>query len=292
MNRRGVLLFLLFLSAILYLSLYPVRPGYPPMATELRWAPLFNRGQWIDFILNVAIYIPLGAAAFVALRAKAPAILGATLLCGLISLAVEYAQLSIPWRHGNLRDLAANTLGALVGALLAFTGRRVRVRPSVALFVILWVAWQGLLLLRREWTVIDVSHELVGLLVLAMVFTRRVSRLAGPLLLVWLAVEELRPFQFQGPPGAFSWVPFEGWFLGSPESLFGTLAGKLFLYTAVIWVLHRSGARMFWAFLAPATILGVGEYAQRYLPGRTPEITDLALLAAGGALLLLTDSDD
>src|SRR4029078_11467258 len=72
-NRRGVLLFLLFLSAILYLSLYPVRPGYPPMPTELRWAPLFDRGQWIHFILNVAIYIPLGAAAFFALRAKAPA---------------------------------------------------------------------------------------------------------------------------------------------------------------------------------------------------------------------------
>jgi VanZ family protein len=48
---------------------------------------------------------------------------------------------------------------------------------------------------------------------------------------------------------------------------------------------------MLWAFLAPATILAAGEYAQRYLPGRTAEITDLVLLAAGAILLHLTAAD-
>ena len=36
----------------------------------------------------------------------------------------------------------------------------------------------------------------------------------------------------------------------------------------------------------PAFILAAGESAQRYLPGRTPESTDLALLAAGAFLLV------
>jgi VanZ family protein len=58
-----------------------------------------------------------------------------------------------------------------------------------------------------------------------------------------------------------------------------------------VWVMRRTGAPMLWAFLAPAAILAVGEFAQRYLPGRTPEITDLVLLAAGAIVLRLTAAD-
>jgi VanZ family protein len=283
------LLFLVYLCAILYLSLYPAHPGLPPMESKLMWRPILGRRELLDLILNVLFYIPLGAAACVALGQGVPAILGATLLCSLISFGVEYAQLSIPSRDADLRDLAANSFGALCGAVLAFVARYLPVLPaSRAVFSILWIAWQGFMLLRRPWSVIDLSHELLGLLVLAMVFSRSVSRLSAPLLLAWLAVEELRPFRFHGPPGAFSWIPFAGWFSGSPESYYGTLGFKVFLYTAVIWVMRRSGAPMLVALLAPATILAVGEYAQRFVPGRTPEITDLVLLAAGGALLHLT----
>jgi VanZ family protein len=298
-NRRAALLFLLYLFAILYVSLYPAHPDLPPMRTELEWGPIFNRGQWIDVILNVLFYVPLGAAACIALRSGFRALFGATLICSLISLSVEYAQLSIPSRDADLRDFAANSLGALLGAGLAFVATREIVAPrlralspSRALFLALWIGWQGLLLLRTPWSVAAASHELIGLLVLAMVFAGKVPRAAAPLLLVWLAVEELRPFHFQGPLGPFSWIPFEGWFAGSPESYYGTIAAKFFLYTAVIWVMRRSGARMLWAFLAPALILAAGEWAQRYQPGRTPEVTDLVLLAAGGALLHLTGSDD
>lgn len=291
-NRRAALLFLLYLCAILYISLYPVRPDLPPQASSLQWTPLLSRGEWIDLILNVAFYAPLGAAAFMAMRAGVPAIFGATFLCTFISLAVEYAQLSIPSRDASLSDLAANGFGALLGACLAFAARRFRaIPPSQTLFCGLWIGWQGLMLLNRTWSVADLSHELLGLLVLAMVLGRRVSRLAAPLLLVWLAVEELRPFHFRNPPLPFSWIPFEGWVNGPPESYYGVIAAKVFLYTAIVWVMRRTGAPMLWAFLAPAAILAVGEYAQRYLPGRTPEITDLVLLTAGAILLHLTAAD-
>jgi len=34
-----------------------------------------------------------------------------------------------------------------------------------------------------------------------------------------------------------------------------------------------------------AAIIAIGEWCQRYMPGRTPELTDLVLLAAGAFLL-------
>jgi VanZ family protein len=297
LNRRVALLFLLYLCAVVYLTLYPIQPESPPVASRLAWSPMTGHYQAVDTILNLAFYIPLGAAAFVALRGGGAGLAAATVVCALISLTLEWAQLSIPSRDGNLRDLAANSLGAFLGAAMALVAsappvaRRLNaLPPSAPLFIVMWLAWHAFLLLRRSGS-IDAVHELLALLVLVMVFGRTVSRLAAPLLLVWLAVEELRPFQFRSFAGPFSWIPFEGWFRGSPESYFGIITAKLYLYTAVIWVMRRSGASMLWAFLAPAAILAAGEYAQRYLPGRTPEITDLVLLAAGGTLLHLTASD-
>jgi hypothetical protein len=104
-----------------------------------------------------------------------------------------------------------------------------------------------------------------------------------------LIADELRPFQFQGPPQQFWWLPFESWFQGAPESYYGIFFGKLFLYTAILWVERRAGIRWTWALAVPGAILFGGELAQRYLPGRTPEATDLVLLAAGAFLLHLAD---
>jgi hypothetical protein len=126
-------------------------------------------------------------------------------------------------------------------------------------------------------------------LVLALGVFPREIRAASPLLLVWLVFEELRPFQFRSPPQPFSWLPFESWFVGALDSYYGILFGKLFLYTAIIWVERRSGIRWVLALFTPAAILAAGESAQRYLPGRTPELTDLVLLAAGAVLLYLVE---
>jgi VanZ family protein len=47
--------------------------------------------------------------------------------------------------------------------------------------------------------------------------------------------------------------------------------------------------RWAWALVAPGVLLFMGELAQCYLPGRTPEITDLVMLVAGAVLLYLTE---
>ena len=73
--------------------------------------------------------------------------------------------------------------------------------------------------------------------------------------------------------------------MGAADSYYGILFGKLFLYTAILCVERKSGMRWIWALAAPGAILFAGELAQCYLPGRTPESTDVFLLAAGAVLL-------
>ncbi|MGH9645431.1 MAG: VanZ family protein [Bryobacteraceae bacterium] len=296
MNRRVALFLLLYLAAILYLSFYPWRFVPHPGVRALIWVPLVSRRAILDAFLNVVFYMPLGAAAFVLLRRGAVAFIAALAFGTLVSFAVELAQLSIPSRFGNLTDLACNSAGTLlgIGVVIVATSPPVASRlrilrsPSVLLLG-LWVVWQALLFLPRYGPAIDISHVIVGLAVLALVLARWKIRVATPLLLIWLAVEELRPFQFRSPPQPFWWLPFESWFVGAADSYYGSFFGKLFLYTAILWVERRSGMRWIWALAAPGAILAAGEFAKTYLPGRTPEITDLCLLAAGAVLLRVAE---
>jgi VanZ family protein len=298
-NRRAALFLLLYVAAILYLSLYPWRFIPHPGFWTLVWVPLVTRRTLLDAFLNVVFYMPLGAAAFASLRRGAVAFIVATAFGTLISFTVEFTQLSIPGRFGNLTDLVCNTAGTLLGiaACMMATSPPVASRLRAlyspgALLVGLWAVWQVFLFLPRYGPTIDASHLIVGLVVLWLGVPRRRVPLAVPLLLMWLAFEELRPFRFQGPPQPFWWLPFESWFVGAPESYYGTFFGKLFLYTAILWAERKAGMRWIWALAAPAAILAAGEFAQRYLPGRTPELTDLVLLAAGAVLLNLAEPSD
>jgi VanZ family protein len=290
------LFLLLYLAAILYLSLYPWRfvPNSGPRS--LNWVPLDTRRTILDAFLNVAFYMPLGAAAFVLLRRTAGAFVAALAFGTFVSFAVEWTQLSIPTRSGNLTDLASNSVGTLLGIVIAWVANSPPVASRLRLFnspcvllVGLWALWQAFTFVPRYGPAIDISHEIVGLLILTLLAVRRQFRAAAALLLIWLALDELRPFRFQNPPQRFLWLPFESWFVGALESYYGTFFGKLFFYTAILWAERRSGMRWIWALVAPGAILFAGELAQRYLPGRTPEITDLVLLAAGAVLLKVAE---
>ena len=119
MNRRAGL-FLTYLAAILYLSLYPWRFVPNPGPKTLSWVPLVTRRTILDAVLNLVFYVPLGAAAFLSLRRRRGfAFLSAMAFGTFVSLAVEWAQLSIPTRFGNLTDLTCNSLGTLLGIVVA-----------------------------------------------------------------------------------------------------------------------------------------------------------------------------
>jgi VanZ family protein len=298
-NRRAALFLLLYAAAILYLSLYPWQFVPHPGFRALTWVPLVTRRTILDAGLNLVFYIPLGAAAFLSLRRGAFAFVAAVAFGTLVSFTVEWTQLSIPTRFGNLTDLFCNSVGTLLGAALAFVatsppvGLRLRALYSPGVLLLgLWAVWQAFTFLPRYQSTFDIKHEIVGLLVLALLAARRQFRVAAVLLLIWLALDELRPFHFHGSAQQFWWLPFESWFVGAAESYYGIIFGKLFLYTAILWVERNTGMRWIWALAAPGAILLAGELAQRYLPGRTPEITDLALLAAGAVLLHLAEPAD
>jgi len=295
-NRRAALFLLLYLAAILYLSLYPWRFVPHPGLRTLIWVPLDTRRTVLDAFLNVVFYMPLGAAAFVLFRRGKGAVIAALAFGTLVSLAVELAQLSIPTRSGNLTDLATNSVGTLLGIAIVIVATspavasRLRVLHSPSVLLLgLWAVWQAFLFLPRYGPAIDLSHVIVGLVVLALGIFRWQNRAVVPLLMIWLVFEELRPFHFHSPPQPFWWLPFQSWFVGAPDSYYGTFFGKLFFYTAILWLERRSGMRWIWAFVAPGAILLAGELAQCYLPGRTPEITDLFLLSAGAVLLYLIE---
>lgn len=109
----------------------------------------------------------------------------------------------------------------------------------------------------------------------------RFQRALRWLLTGWLIVEELRPFQFSTTPGPFGWAPFHSWYDGSGYPVY---FAKLYLYAAAIWAWRRDERPWWIAAGAPMAILAAGEWVQRYIPGRTPESTDV-VLALGGAIL-------
>jgi glycopeptide antibiotics resistance protein len=257
----------------------------------------------LDGVLNVVFYIPLGAAAFLALQRGAIAFTAAVVFGTLVSFSVEWVQLSIPTRFGNLTDLFCNSVGTLVGVTGAMIASSRSVAPRLRalhapgiLLVGLWTLWQAsALLLHRSWSITDAGHEMVGLLLLVVLAARRrfpAKRflLISMALWIWLVAEGLRPMNFEGPAQPFGWLPFESWFVGAPEAYYGTFFMKLFFYTAILWVERKAGMGWIRALLAPGAILFATELAQRYLPGRTPEITDVVLLGAGAMLLQLADS--
>jgi len=75
---------------------------------------------YIDFLGNIAIFIPLGIGiAGMFAKRGLRAVVAATLLLGFMtSFALEVGQLFVPSRSPDIDDLIFNSLGSLLGGLL------------------------------------------------------------------------------------------------------------------------------------------------------------------------------
>lgn len=113
------------LVLVLFIVLWPSRPaGAGQSALEQWFVGLHARGvpTWIgfglvEFAANVLMFVPLGVLG-VAARPAFGAV-GVIGCCAALSAAVELGQLLfIPGRTGDYRDVLANTLGAVLGALI------------------------------------------------------------------------------------------------------------------------------------------------------------------------------
>jgi VanZ family protein len=117
-------------------------------------------------------------------------------------------------------------------------------------------------------------------------------RLSAASLAVLLAasfvIDGLAPFAFSSVPSPFGWVPFRGTLeSGSPLGAIATWFEKAFVYVALSWLLLRAGAAAGTSItMVGVIVLGV-EQLQRYVPGRTPEITDPLVALLVSTLFLL-----
>jgi hypothetical protein len=156
-----------------------------------------------------------------------------------------------------------------------------------------WIAFAvlpaQLCLLNHTLSYATMSGAVLGFIASAR-FKGRTVDVVGWALPAWLVIEEFRPFALREPV-AFALAPFSTWYESGSGAFYSVLFGKLFLYTATVWCLEKRGLRWWKAAGIPALILAVGEIAQRWIAGRTPESTDVVLVAAGAILLKLAGNE-
>ena len=88
---------------------------------RIEWIPLTRNVRLRDVVLNVLFYVPLGYF-FVTARWVPPAtrrILLAALFGFVLSVVTETTQVFSHGRFPGMTDVATNTTGALIGAMLA-----------------------------------------------------------------------------------------------------------------------------------------------------------------------------
>jgi VanZ family protein len=108
--------------------------------------------------------------------------------------------------------------------------------------------------------------------------------LAGATLVAVFAIQELTPGR-ETTSNSFNWVPFVGQMYGFTGILDIVAAPALFLAVAAIANLvtpwHRRGPIIWFGGFAAVALAFAFEFAQQFIPGRTPDITDVALYSVG-----------
>jgi VanZ family protein len=168
------------------------------------------------------------------------------------------------------------------GRLLTAAGFR-HVQPSLAALLVLLPAQILIVTLQPE------PAGIAGAAIAVVVFCYcgaldGVGRPLGWAFLGLLLLRGLAPFHLLAQPQSITWMPFGGFLAMNWQPGIQILIGKTFYYGTAIWLLRAGGMRMRNATALAALVLAAIEIAQRYLPGRTPEITDpiMAILAGLG----------
>jgi VanZ family protein len=146
-----------------------------------------------------------------------------------------------------------------------------------------------LFLLGRNFT----PSELAGAVIACALWTswpadgRRSALILSSLMVAALILQGLSPYRFSSTPHHFSWIPFAGFIETGPDWGAVMFLKKTFWYGTTIWVLQETGAGYLRPAISIGLLLAAIEWIQRYLPGRTPEISDPVLAVLLGILLYL-----
>ena len=169
------------------------------------------------------------------------------------------------------RSVSGGHLSRLLAGLASFvvlTGKFVVISQSPGLAVVVGILGGGLL-----WLVIDQAQEnqrFVLLLLIAMAS---------------YLVYALAPYEWRETPKPMKMLPFASSLQGSIESVLTSVAFECLCFGAIIWSAVRSGGQLIALTLFTAVLAFVCEWVQRYLPGRTSEITSVLLALGMGWLV-------
>ena len=124
---------------------------------------------------------------------------------------------------------------------------------------------------------------IAGVAVWSAVRARLTTRATLVLLGAMVAVYTLRslvPMELRPVPAPFRWIPFQALLEGSMGANVRSLASLTFAFGAMIWLVERAGGRVVGTAVTLAIWVGLIEVAQRWIVGRTPDITPSLLLIA------------
>ena len=104
-------------------------------------------------------------------------------------------------------------------------------------------------------------------------------------------VYALAPYELQEFPTSMQWMPFASALQGSIEAVLTSVAFEALCFGAIIWSSVRMGALPAGTTLSVAVLAFGCEWVQRYLPGRTAEISSvLTALVMGWLVAVLGQS--
>jgi VanZ family protein len=107
--------------------------------------------------------------------------------------------------------------------------------------------------------------------------------------LAWIVLAGLSPFNPVARAHAFSWIPFKDMVSSPWLHSIGVLLTKTWAYGAIFWLFAHTRLNHPTSLVITMVSLISVEIAQRWLPGRTPGLTDPAIGLLAAALLWLVD---
>lgn len=113
------------------------------------------------------------------------------------------------------------------------------------------------------------------------------ARAAALAIVLYVALDALRPYHFLAVPRHFGWIPFLSIIHDFRTSLVSATLAKVFMYGAMLWTLARAGWPVRRAVFGGTVFVLLLRLIQVYLPGRTAEITDAVMTLLLGACLAL-----
>ena len=108
---------------------------------------------------------------------------------------------------------------------------------------------------------------------------------------VALLVSGLAPFQFAATSQPFNWMPFAELADGPVDDLYLGGLERLFIAIGIVWIAAGSALGVGLGTLALLCLGLAIEFAQRWLPARVPDTTDLVVMVLAAILVRIAQRD-